>query len=181
MTRRYGRTIAGDKTDEWLRQLLFYRPVNGNVPRTKKDALMVSFMAGTASSVLCLPGKMRIQRCWSLGLHQKLHIEGRICGLSPRMRLHPAKGRPRLLQNPLPDALGSNIRQPPSPDGKPVTSLQPLIESFTHPNAIVLDPLCETQHNGLENNGEVRPALTCPDRSHHRTTPDLARSRRTAR
>ncbi len=32
------------------------------------------------------------------------------------------------------------FRQPPSPDGKAVTSLQPLIESFTHPNAIVLDP-----------------------------------------
>ncbi|HBA4825056.1 TPA: hypothetical protein J4351_005527, partial [Escherichia coli] len=28
------------------------------------------------------------------------------------------------------------------PTEKPVTSLQPLIESFTHPNAIVLDPLC---------------------------------------
>ncbi|MGK3717426.1 DNA methyltransferase, partial [Escherichia coli] len=26
------------------------------------------------------------------------------------------------------------------PTEKPVTSLQPLIESFTHPNAIVLDP-----------------------------------------
>lgn len=31
-------------------------------------------------------------------------------------------------------------RQPPPPDRKPVTSLQPLIESFTHPGAIVLDP-----------------------------------------
>ncbi|EKY3582154.1 DNA methylase, partial [Escherichia coli] len=28
------------------------------------------------------------------------------------------------------------------PTEKPVTSLQPLIENFTHPNAIVLDPLC---------------------------------------
>ncbi|EEQ2975747.1 TPA: DNA methylase [Escherichia coli] len=60
-----------------------------------------------------------------------------------------AKGRPRLLQNPLPDVLGwkySGNRH--HPTEKPVTSLQPLIESFTHPNAIVLDPLCETQHNG---------------------------------
>ncbi len=65
-------------------------------------------------------------------LHQKLHIEGRICGLSPRMRLHPGKGRPRLPQNPLPDVLGwkySGNRH--HPTEKPVTSLQPLIESFT--------------------------------------------------
>ena len=52
-----------------------------------------------------------------------------------------AKGRPRLPQNPLPDVLGwkySGNRH--HPTEKPVTSLQPLIESFTHPNAIVLDP-----------------------------------------
>ncbi len=51
------------------------------------------------------------------------------------------KGRPRLPQNPLPDVLGwkySGNRH--HPTEKPVTSLQPLIESFTHPNAIVLDP-----------------------------------------
>ncbi len=51
-----------------------------------------------------------------------------------------AKGRPRLPQNP-PDVLGwkySGNRH--HPTEKPVTSLQPLIESFTHPNAIVLDP-----------------------------------------
>lgn len=65
------------------------------------------------------------------------------------MRLHPGKGRPALPQKPLPDVLGwkySGNRH--HPTEKPVTSLQPLIESFTHPNAIVLDPLCETQHNG---------------------------------
>ncbi|MRE16345.1 DNA methylase, partial [Escherichia coli] len=41
----------------------------------------------------------------------------------------------------LPDVLGckySGNRH--HPTEKPVTSLQPLIESFTHPNAIVLDP-----------------------------------------
>ncbi len=57
------------------------------------------------------------------------------------MCLHPGKGRPRLPQNPLPDVLGwkySGNRH--HPTEKPVTSLQPLIESFTHPNAIVLDP-----------------------------------------
>ncbi|VDA17219.1 DNA adenine methyltransferase YhdJ [Klebsiella pneumoniae] len=57
------------------------------------------------------------------------------------MRLHPAKGRPPLPQNPLNDVIAWEIfRQPAPPDRKPVTSLQPLIESFTHPGAIVLDP-----------------------------------------
>jgi hypothetical protein len=48
---------------------------------------------------------------------------------------------PPLPQDPLPDVLGwkySGNRH--HPTEKPVTSLQPLIESFTHPNAIVLDP-----------------------------------------
>nr|UPG20945.1 DNA methyltransferase [Klebsiella pneumoniae] len=51
------------------------------------------------------------------------------------------KGRPALPPKPLPDVLGwkySGNRH--HPTEKPVTSLQPLIESFTHPNAIVLDP-----------------------------------------
>lgn len=98
-------------------------------------------MAGTASIALWPPGKCGIQRGWPPGVYQNLHIEGRICGLSPRMRLYPGKGRPALPQKPLPDVLGwkySGNRH--HPTEKPVTSLQPLIESFTHPNAIVLDP-----------------------------------------
>ncbi len=85
--------------------------------------------------------KCGIQRCWSPGLHQKLHIEGRICGLSPRMRLHPGKRPSTSATKPAAGRAGLEIfGQSPSPDGKAVTSLQPLIESFTHPNAIVLDP-----------------------------------------
>jgi DNA modification methylase len=56
------------------------------------------------------------------------------------MRLHPCKRHPRLPQNTLPDVLGwkySGNRH--HPTEKPVTSLQPLIKSFTHHGAIVLD------------------------------------------
>ncbi|WP_237580019.1 DNA methyltransferase [Salmonella enterica] len=133
---RSGRTIAGDKTDEWLQPACneMYR-----VPKT--NALMVSFYVWNRVDRFVAAGKMRDSAWSDTGVYQKLHIEGRICGLSPRMRLHPAKGRPRLPQNPLPDVLGwkySGNRH--HPTEKPVTSLQPLIESFTHPNAIVLDP-----------------------------------------
>lgn len=52
-----------------------------------------------------------------------------------------ARGRPRVPLKPLSDVLGwkySGNRH--HPTEKPVSSLQPLIESFTHPGAIVLDP-----------------------------------------
>ncbi len=68
------------------------------------------------------------------------------------------KGRPRLPQNPLPDVLGwkySGNRH--HPTEKPVTSLQPLIENFTHPNAIVLDPFA-----GSGSNLRRRPPVRTP-------------------
>ncbi len=98
-------------------------------------------MAGIASIVLCLPGKCGIQRCWSPGLHQNYTSKAAYVGYRHECAYILAKGRPRLPQNPLPDVLGwkySGNRH--HPTEKPVTSLQPLIESFTHPNAIVLDP-----------------------------------------
>lgn len=57
------------------------------------------------------------------------------------MRLYPGKKPPALPQKPLPDVLGwkysGNRRHPTE---KPVSSLPQLIESFTHPGAIVLEP-----------------------------------------
>ncbi len=64
---RQGRTIAGDKTDEWL------QPACNEMYRVlKKDALMVSFYGWNRvdSLYVCLE-KCGIQRCWSPGLHQK--------------------------------------------------------------------------------------------------------------
>ncbi len=132
---RSGRTIAGDKTDEWLQPAcnemyrVLKRRVNGELLWLEPRRSLYGRPENAGFSVVGHRSS------------PKLHIEGRICGLSPRMCLHPAKGRPRLPQNPLPDVLGwkySGNRH--HPTEKPVTSLQPLIESFTHPNAIVLDP-----------------------------------------
>ncbi|WHG82341.1 DNA methylase [Escherichia coli] len=134
---RSGRTIAGDKTDEWL------QPACNEMYRVlKKDALMVSFygwnrvdrfMAAWKNAGFSVVGHLVFTKTYT--------SKRRICGLSPRMRLHPGKRGPALPQKPLPDVLGwkySGNRH--HPTEKPVTSLQPLIESFTHPNAIVLDP-----------------------------------------
>ncbi|EIH0348071.1 DNA methylase [Escherichia coli] len=134
---RQGRTIAGDKTDEWL------QPACNEMYRVlKKDALMVSFY-----------GWNRVDRFMSAWKNAGFSVVGHLVftknytskaayvGYRHECAYILAKGRPRLPQNPLPDMLGwkySGNRH--HPTEKPVTSLQPLIESFTHPNAIVLDP-----------------------------------------
>ncbi|ENH12890.1 DNA methylase family protein [Escherichia coli P0302308.14] len=134
---RSGRTIAGDKTDEWL------QPACNEMFRVlKKDALMVSFY-----------GWNRVDRFMAAWKNAGFSVVGHLVftknytskaayvGYRHECAYILAKGRPRLPQNPLPDVLGwkySGNRH--HPTEKPVTSLQPLIESFTHPNAIVLDP-----------------------------------------
>lgn len=134
---RSGRTIAGDKTDEWL------QPACNEMYRVlKKDALMVSFY-----------GWNRVDRFMAAWKNAGFSVVGHLVftknytskaayvGYRHECAYILAKGRPRLPQNPLPDVLGwkySGNRH--HPTEKPVTSLQPLIESFTHPNAIVLDP-----------------------------------------
>ena len=134
---RQGRTIAGDKTDEWL------QPACNEMYRVlKKDALMVSFYGWNRV--------VRFMAAWkNAGFSVVGHLvftknytsKAAYVGYRHECAYILAKGRPALPQKPLPDVLGwkySGNRH--HPTEKPVTSLQPLIESFTHPNAIVLDP-----------------------------------------
>ena len=114
---RSGRTIAGDKTDEWL------QPACNEMYRVlKKDALMVSFygwnrvdrfMAAWKNAGFSVVGHLVFTK------NQKLHIEGRICGLSPRMRLHPGKRPSTSATKPAAGRAGLEIFwQSSSPDGK---------------------------------------------------------------
>ncbi|EHX67662.1 DNA methylase family protein [Escherichia coli DEC13C] len=134
---RQGRTIAGDKTDEWL------QPACNEMYRVlKKDALMVSFygwnrvvrfMAAWKNAGFSVVGHLVFTKTYT--------SKAAYVGYRHECAYILAKGRPALPQKPLPDVLGwkySGNRH--HPTEKPVTSLQPLIESFTHPNAIVLDP-----------------------------------------
>lgn len=134
---RQGRTIAGDKTDEWL------QPACNEMYRVlKKDALMVSFygwnrvdrfMAVWKSAGFSVVGHLVFTKTYT--------SKSAYVGYRHECAYLLAKGRPTLPQNPLPDVLGwkySGNRH--HPTEKPVTSLQPLIESFTHPDAIVHDP-----------------------------------------
>ncbi len=133
-----GRTIAGDKTDEWLQpacnemyRVLKKRCADGQLLRLEPRR-----------SLYGRTGKMR-DSVWlgTLVFTKNYTSKAAYVGYRHECAYVLAKGRPALPQKPLPDVLGwkySGNRH--HPTEKPVTSLQPLIESFTHPNAIVLDP-----------------------------------------
>ncbi|WP_251121670.1 DNA methyltransferase [Escherichia coli] len=115
---RSGRTIAGDKTDEWL------QPACNEMFRVlKKDALMVSFY-----------GWNRVDRFMAAWKNAGFSVVGHLVftknytskaayvGYRHECAYILAKGRPRLPQNPLPDVLGwkySGNRH--HPTEKPVT------------------------------------------------------------
>lgn len=134
---RAGRTIAGDKTDEWL------QPACNEMYRVlKKDALMVSFYGWNRVD--------RFVNAWkAAGFSIVGHLvftktyasKSAFVGYTHECAYLLAKGRPQLPANPLPDVqpwkyTGNRHH----PTEKPVSSLQPLIESFCPPNGIVLDP-----------------------------------------
>lgn len=134
---RSGRSIAGDTTDEWLQPACheMYRVL-------KRDALMVSFY-----------GWNRVDRFVAAWKAAGFSIVGHLVfaktyasksawvGYTHECAYLLAKGRPRMPRAPLGDVLpwkytGNRHH----PTEKPVSCLQPLIESFTAPGGIVLDP-----------------------------------------
>lgn len=134
---RSGRTLAGDKTDEWLQPACheMYRVL-------KKDALMVSFYGWNRADRFIAAWKAAgFKIVGHLVFTKSYTSKAAYVGYSHECAYILAKGRPLLPENPLPDVLGwkySGNRH--HPTEKPVTSLQPLIESFTSRGAIVLDP-----------------------------------------
>lgn len=134
---RQGRTIAGDVTDEWLQPACheMYRVL-------KKDALMVSFYGWNRADRFIAAWKAAGFSIVGHFVFTKTYTsKSAYVGYTHECAYILAKGRPRLPQHPLPDVQGwkySGNRH--HPTEKPVTSLQPIIESFTAPGAIVLDP-----------------------------------------
>ena len=134
---RAGRTIAGDKTDEWPQPACheMYRVL-------KNDSLMVSFYGwNRADSFISAWTAAGFRIVGHFVFAKTYASKSAYVGYTHECAYVLAKGRPRLPENPLPDVQGwkyTGSRY--HPTEKPVTSLQPLIESFTHPGAIVLDP-----------------------------------------
>ncbi|PVZ84166.1 DNA methylase [Serratia sp. S1B] len=134
---RSGRSIAGDKTGEWL------QPASDAMYRVlKKDALMVSFYGWNRVDAFMGAWKKAGFRIVGHLVFAKTYAsKSAYVSYRHECAYILAKGRPNLPENPLPDVqswkyTGNHHH----PTEKPVSSLQPLIESFTHPGAIVLDP-----------------------------------------
>ncbi|BBF51466.1 DNA methyltransferase [Escherichia coli] len=141
---RSGRTIAGDVNDDWL------QPASNEMYRVlkKRRAVWSAFYGWNRIDRFMAAWKRAGFSVVGTCVHQKLHIQICICRVPSRMRLYPGKKAVRrCLRSHYPTCWAGNFRQSSSPDGKAVTSLQPLIESFTHPNAIVLGPVCRQRLN----------------------------------
>ena len=136
-TDRFGRSIANDKQGDWL------LPVSREMFRVlKNDSLAVSFygwnridqfMAAWKAAGFRVVGHLVFTKTYS--------SKSAFVGYRHECAYVLAKGRPPLPENPLPDVMPwaySGNRH--HPTEKPVSSLRPLIECFTQPGDIILDP-----------------------------------------
>ncbi|AVF38059.1 DNA methyltransferase [Rahnella sikkimica] len=136
-TDRSGRSIANDKQGDWL------LPVRREMFRVlKNDSLAVSFygwnrvgqfMAAWKAAGFRVVGHIVFTKAYS--------SKSAFVSYRHESAYVLAKGRPPLPENPLPDVMpwaysGNRYH----PTEKPVSALRPLIESFTQPGDIVLDP-----------------------------------------
>ncbi len=136
-TDRSGRSIANDKNDEWL------LPASRQMFRVlKPDSLMVSFYGWNRVDRFVSAWKQAGFRIVAHLVFTKNYAsKSAFVGYQHESAYILAKGRPSLPSQPLADVqpwkyTGNRHH----PTEKPVSCLQPLIESFTRPGAIVLDP-----------------------------------------
>lgn len=127
---RSGRSIAGDKTDEWL------QPACDQMFRVlKRDSLMVSFYGWNAADKFVGAWKAAGFRVVGHLVFAKPYAsKSAFVGYAHESAYLLAKGRPPLPASPLPDVMSwkyTGNRH--HPTEKPVSCLQPLIESFTSP------------------------------------------------
>jgi site-specific DNA-methyltransferase (adenine-specific) len=134
---RSDRVIAGDKTGEWM------QPACNEMFRVlKQNSLMVSFYGWNSTDKFMTAWKAAGFRVVGHLVFAKPYAsKSAFLSYSHENAYLLAKGRPPLPKSPLPDVrvweyTGNRWH----PTEKPVSSLQPLIESFTSPGDIVLDP-----------------------------------------
>jgi site-specific DNA-methyltransferase (adenine-specific) len=137
---RDGRTVANDDNDQWL------VPAFEQVHRVLKDGgFAVSFYGWTAVE--------KFVSAWRhIGLHPVGHIvfhkhyasSTRFLRYKHEQAFLLAKGRPSLPEHTIADVIEwprytGNRRHPTE---KPVEILRPLVETFSRPGDIILDPFC---------------------------------------
>ncbi|HEI9785123.1 DNA methylase [Serratia marcescens] len=136
-TDRSGRSIANDRNDEWV------RPAFREMFRVlKPDSLAVSFYGWNRVDTFMAAWKQAGFRVVGHLVFTKPYAsKSAFVGYQHECAYILAKGRPALSAQPRSDVqpweyTGNRHH----PTEKPVSVLQPLIESFTEPGAIVLDP-----------------------------------------
>ncbi|WP_226020520.1 DNA methyltransferase [Serratia symbiotica] len=136
-TDRSGRSIANDKKDDWV------RPAFREMFRLlKPDSLAVSFYGWNRVDTFMAAWKQTGFRAVGHLVFTKPYAsKSAFVGYQHECAYILAKGRPALPAQPRSDVqpweyTGNHHH----PTEKPVSILQPLIESFTQPGAIVLDP-----------------------------------------
>lgn len=136
-TDRSGRSIANDKNDDWV------SPASREMFRVlKRDSLAVSFYGWNRVDTFMAAWKAAGFRVVGHIVFTKPYAsKSAFVGYQHESAYVLAKGRPALPAAPLPDVLpweytGNRHH----PTEKPVSALQPLIESFSRPGDIVLDP-----------------------------------------
>lgn len=136
-TDRSGRSIANDRNDEWV------LPASRQMFRVlKPNSLAVSFYGWNRADVFLSAWKAVGFRIVGHLVFTKTYAsKSSYVGYSHENAYLLAKGRPALPAQPISDVrpweyTGNRYH----PTEKPVSSLQPVIESLTRPGDIVLDP-----------------------------------------
>lgn len=136
-TDRSGRSIAGDNNDDWV------MPASREMYRVlKRDSLAVSFYGWNRIDIFMNAWKAAGFRVVGHLVFAKPYAsKSAFVGYQHESAYLLAKGRPQVPASPLSDVIpwqytGNRHH----PTEKPVSALQPLIESFTRPGDIVLDP-----------------------------------------
>ncbi|MBK4771946.1 MAG: DNA methylase [Pantoea sp. Morm] len=134
---RSGRSIANDVNSEWV------QPASNEMFRVLKDnSLAVSFYGWKRIDIFMQAWKAAGFRVVGHIVFTKPYAsKSAFVGYQHESAYVLAKGRPALPAKPLPDVMpweytGNRHH----PTEKPVSALRPLIETFTQPGAIVLDP-----------------------------------------
>ncbi len=136
---RDGRTIAGDVTSEWL------QPAFSQIYRVlKPDTFCISFYGWNSVEKFMLAWKQAGFRPVGHLVFAKRYASGR----GPVLRQHEqayllAKGYPPYPELELPDVLGWEYTgNRLHPTQKPLRTIGQLVEAFSRPGDLVLDPFC---------------------------------------
>lgn len=136
---RQGRTVANDDNGRWL------RPAFNQMHQVLKDGgFCVSFYGWNKVDLFMDAWKAAGFRVVGhLVFRKRYASSARFLRYEHEQAYLLAKGNPALPDHPIPDVLdfpytGNKLH----PTQKPVEALRPLIEAFTRPGELVLDPFC---------------------------------------